>query len=414
MLKKINPALERYIIILYLAISGLIIGAVVGGIDAVFGIVLVKLNEIRELNFNMFIPFLAPVGLLIVYVYKKIGGKIYKGVNLVFEVDYGQEEIIPKRFIPLLITGTWLTHLFGGSAGREGVAVQIGAAFSNWVGRKIPFPIMDRNKIFLVTGIAAGFAGLFGTPIAAIFFAMEVLIAGTLRYQALLPAVIAAFTASSVSQRLGLNMFTYNLSSVVDFNLENMIKISLLGVIFGLVGWIFAYLLKNIKKALVKIFPNPYIRILIMGIILSILLFALHRGRYSGLSSSLMINSFSGGEIYYYDWILKLLLTATTLSIGFQGGEVAPMFIVGATLGVVIAKYFNLPVEFVAAMGYVGVFGSGTNTFLAPIFVGGEIFGFEYIPYFFIVCSFAYIFNMNKSIYSLQRRSYDIYQFERK
>lgn len=414
MLKKINPALERYIIILYLAISGLIIGAVVGGIDAVFGIVLVKLNEIRELNFNMFIPFLAPVGLLIVYVYKKIGGKIYKGVNLVFEVDYGQEEIIPKRFIPLLITGTWLTHLFGGSAGREGVAVQIGAAFSNWVGRKIPFPIMDRNKIFLVTGIAAGFAGLFGTPIAAIFFAMEVLIAGTLRYQALLPAVIAAFTASSVSQRLGLNMFTYNLSSVVDFNLENMIKISLLGVIFGLVGWIFAYSLKNIKKALVKIFPNPYIRILIMGIILSILLFALHRGRYSGLSSSLMINSFSGGEIYSYDWILKLLLTATTLSIGFQGGEVAPMFIVGATLGVVIAKYFNLPVEFVAAMGYVGVFGSGTNTFLAPIFVGGEIFGFEYIPYFFIVCSFAYIFNMNKSIYSLQRRSYDIYQFERK
>lgn len=414
MLKKINPALERYIIILYLAISGLIIGAVVGGIDAVFGIVLVKLNEIRELNFNMFIPFLAPVGLLIVYVYKKIGGKIYKGVNLVFEVDYGQEEIIPKRFIPLLITGTWLTHLFGGSAGREGVAVQIGAAFSNWVGRKIPFPIMDRNKIFLVTGIAAGFAGLFGTPIAAIFFAMEVLIAGTLRYQALLPAVIAAFTASSVSQRLGLNMFTYNLSSVVDFNLENMIKISLLGVIFGLVGWIFAYSLKNIKKALVKIFPNPYIRILIMGIILSVLLFALHRGRYSGLSSSLMINSFSGGEIYSYDWILKLLLTATTLSIGFQGGEVAPMFIVGATLGVVIAKYFNLPVEFVAAMGYVGVFGSGTNTFLAPIFVGGEIFGFEYIPYFFIVCSFAYIFNMNKSIYSLQRRSYDIYQFERK
>lgn len=414
MLKKINPALERYIIILYLAISGLIIGAVVGGIDAVFGIVLVKLNEIRELNFNMFIPFLAPVGLLIVYVYKKIGGKIYKGVNLVFEVDYGQEEIIPKRFIPLLITGTWLTHLFGGSAGREGVAVQIGAAFSNWVGRKIPFPVMDRNKIFLVTGIAAGFAGLFGTPIAAIFFAMEVLIAGTLRYQALLPAVIAAFTASSVSQRLGLNMFTYNLSSVVDFNLENMIKISLLGVIFGLEGWIFAYSLKNIKKALVKIFPNPYIRILIMGIILSILLFALHRGRYSGLSSSLMINSFSGGEIYSYDWILKLLLTATTLSIGFQGGEVAPMFIVGATLGVVIAKYFNLPVEFVAAMGYVGVFGSGTNTFLAPIFVGGEIFGFEYIPYFFIVCSFAYIFNMNKSIYSLQRRSYDIYQFERK
>lgn len=414
MLKKINPALERYIIILYLAISGLIIGAVVGGIDAVFGIVLVKLNEIRELNFNMFIPFLAPVGLLIVYVYKKIGGKIYKGVNLVFEVDYGQEEIIPKRFIPLLITGTWLTHLFGGSAGREGVAVQIGAAFSNWVGRKIPFPIMDRNKIFLVTGIAAGFAGLFGTPIAAIFFAMEVLIAGTLRYQALLPAVIAAFTASSVSQRLGLNMFTYNLSSVVDFNLENMIKISLLGVIFGLVGWVFAYSLKNIKKALVKVFPNPYIRILVMGIILSILLFAIHRGRYSGLSSSLMINSFSGGEIYSYDWILKLLLTATTLSIGFQGGEVAPMFIVGATLGVVIAKYFNLPVEFVAAMGYVGVFGSGTNTFLAPIFVGGEIFGFEYIPYFFIVCSFAYIFNMNKSIYSLQRRSYDIYQFERK
>lgn len=413
MFKKTNPTLERYLIIIYLALAGLLVGVVVGGIDAVFGIVLVKLNEIRDLHFTMFIPFLAPIGLLIVYVYKKIGGKIYKGVNLVFEVGYGDEEVIPKRFIPLLISGTWLTHLFGGSAGREGVAVQIGAAFSNWVGRKIPFPVMDRNKIFLVTGIAAGFAGLFGTPIAAIFFAMEVLVAGTLRYQALLPAIVAAFTASHVSQRLGLQMFTYNLSAKVPFDLINLIKISLLGILFGLVGWVFANSLKYIKKGLIKRFPNPYMRIGIIGLILSLLFFFLHKGRYSGLSTSLMIDSFNGGNIYAYDWILKLLLTATTLSIGFQGGEVAPMFIVGATLGVVIAKYFNLPVEFVAAMGYVGVFGSGTNTFLAPVFVGGEIFGFEYIPYFFIVCSFAYIFNMNKSIYSLQRRSYNIYQFER-
>lgn len=407
---KFNYNIERYFIILYLIIVGLIIGLGVGIIDGFFGIILNKLNYYRELNFNKLIPFLAPAGLFIVYIYKKYGGKIYEGMNLIFEIGHGEEKNLQKRFIPLLIIGTWITHLFGGSAGREGVAVQIGSTFSNWIGRRSPLNILDKDKIFLTTGIAAGFAGLFGTPIAAVFFSVEVLEAGTLRYQGLLPATIASFTSSMIAQRLGLNIFKYDLIANIDINFINFVKIGILGIIFGIVGYLFAFLLKNTKNIFKKYIPNPYKRIFIIGILLSILFVMFHNGRYSGLSESLMEGSFNGGKIYYYDWILKLILTVLTLSAGFQGGEVAPMFIIGSTLGAVIGIYFNLPIEFVAAIGYISVFGSGTNTFLAPIFVGGEIFGFSNIIYFFIASCFAYLFNMNNSVYSLQSRSYNEYQ----
>ena len=142
-----------------------------------------------------------------------------------------------------------------------------------------------------------------------------------------------------------------------------------------------------------------------MGLCLSILFILLYKGRYSGLGTNIIEYSFNNGNILYYDWLLKFILTIFTLAAGFQGGEVTPLFAIGASLGVVLAKVFNLPIELVAALGYAGVFGSATNTLFAPIFIGAEVFGYNYLPYFFIVSVVAYTFNMNKSIYSLQKVS---------
>lgn len=392
-----NSNYKRFFV---LSLIGIFIGIVVGALDTLFGRILIKITEIRDAHTFYLIPFLALAGVFIVYIYKKWGGKSVKGMSLIFEVSQGKEERIPLRLIPFIILTTWTTHLFGGSAGREGVAVQLGATFSNWLGEKLK--IENCKKIFLITGMAAGFSGLFQTPIAAVFFATEVLIVGKIHYSALLPAVISSFTASFVSNFLGLEKFTSFLNIDIKFDLTNIAKLVILGIIFGLVGFAFSYCLKFLKSYFGEKFKNPYIKIFAISIILSIVFLLLHNGRYSGLGTNLINASFNNGQIYAYDWILKLILTVFTLSIGFQGGEVTPLFAIGASLGTVLASVFNLPIEFVACLGYLSVFGSATNTFLAPIFIGGEVFGFSYMPFFFIVMVFAYTFNFNKSIYTLQ------------
>ena len=401
MKEKIIKIYDNYGTLIILGIIGIPIGAIIGAIDAIFGEVLLKITAIREMNPTYFIPFLPLVGIIIVYCYSKFGGKSSKGMNLVFEVAHGEEEEIPLRLIPFVISGTWLTHLFGGSAGREGVAVQIGATFSHYVGRKLPFK--NASKIFLVTGMAAGFAGLFQTPIAALLFAMEVVVAGALEYQALFPAFTAAITASTVSGALGLEKFSFALTSEIAFDWSVFGKLIVAGIIFGIIGGLFAWSLKWTKKVLGDKFSNPIIRIAVMGVGLSILFLLLYNGRYSGLGTNLIQSSFQGEEIFAYDWFLKFILTILTLSVGFQGGEVTPLFSIGASLGVVLAKLLHLPIELVAALGYSSVFGGATNTLFAPIFIGGEVFGYAYLPYFFVVCTISYIFNMNKSIYSLQK-----------
>jgi H+/Cl- antiporter ClcA len=263
-------------------------------------------------------------------------------------------------------------------------------------------------KVFLVTGMAAGFSGLFQTPIAACFFALEVLIAGSLQYTALFPAVIAAFVATWVSGSLGLEKFHYNLQTQIQLDPVFLIKIILSGIIFGLVGAMFAHGLKLVKDKLNNRFKSPVSKIAIVGTILVILLMLSGMGRYSGLGTNLISASFHGDKIYQWDWVLKLVLTIITLAAGYQGGEVTPLFSIGSTLGAALAVILGLPVEFAAALGYTAVFGSATNTLLAPVFIGAEVFGYSYVPYFFLVCCVAYVFNDNKSIYSAQKNLQDM------
>ena len=401
MKEKVNRVFRTYGGLFLLGAAGIPIGAVVGVIETFFGRGLLLMSRTREQHPLYFIPFLALVGVFIAYCYMKFGGKSSQGMNLVFEVGQGEEEIIPKRLIPFSILGTWLSNLFGASTGREGVAMQIGATFSHWVGRRLPFK--DASNIFLVTGLAAGFAGLFQTPIAAVVFAMGIMTAGVLEYEALIPAFTAAYTACEVSKALGLKNTAFALSADHTINVSVFWKMIVLGMIFGIVGAAFAWCLKWTKKLVADKISNPMIRIAVMGAVISICMLILYQGRYSGTGSNLITDSFTGGKIYRYDWLLKFILTVVSLSAGFQGGEVTPLFAIGSSLGVVLAGIFHLPVELVAAMGYVSVFAAGTNTFFAPVLIGAEVFGFQFLPHFFIVCTIAYAFNMNKSIYTMQR-----------
>ena len=406
MLKNIKESYQHsYFLYLKLIIAGIIIGLTVGIIDTIFGRGLLLIGDIRKEYLYYFVPFLALAGLLIVFIYQKFAGKTSKGMGLIFEVGHGTEKEIPLRLIPIVTVATWITHLFGGSAGREGVAVQLGATLSHRFNKYFNFP--DKSKVFLVTGMAAGFGGLFQTPIAALFFGLEVLALGNLQLYALLPAVVAAFTASWTSSFLGLEKFTHIVNTNLSITPMTFVKFAILGIIFGIAGNLFVYLQSFLKKFAAEKIKNPYYRIFIIGIFLSIILLLLHEGRYTGLGTNLIENSFSGKQIFGYDWILKLLLTTLTLAAGFQGGEVTPLFSIGASLGVVIAIFFGLPIEFVAAAGYISVFGSATNTLLAPIFIGGEVFGFNNLPFFVIIVIFAYLVNRKISTYGLQKNYFE-------
>ncbi|MDT2840590.1 chloride channel protein [Vagococcus carniphilus] len=389
-----------------LILFSLVIGGVIGVLEVIFGKTLLLVTEWRLTYFSYLIFFLPFVGLLIEFLYTKFGGKSRQGMGLIFAVGHGEEKEIPLRLIPIVMISTWLTHLFGGSAGREGVAVQIGGTLSHKLGtgklRKY-LPEENLSQITLITGMAAGFAGLFQTPMGAILFALEVLVVGKLQMTALLSATIASFTASFISSFLELEKFSFFVESQLEMNLPLIGKLIFIGIAFGLVGRLFSFGLAKSKAWISELIPNPYMRIFLGGILVAILIVVLHHGRYAGLGSNLINASFEGKPIYTYDFLLKLLLTIMTLAIGFQGGEVTPLFAIGASLGVILAPILGLPIEVASAIGYIAVFGSATNTFLAPVIIGGEVFGYHLLPVFFIAMSVAYSCNFNQSIYGKQK-----------
>lgn len=383
-------------------LESLLIGITVGCITALFGRVLLDITAFRTKHSLYLIPFLGIAGYIIMKMYEHWGKECINGMSLVFETGNNEKNSIPKRLIPLVIIATWITHLFGGSAGREGVAVQIGATVGYHAGSKLKNTDNNSSNILLVAGMAAGFSGLFRTPVAAVFFSLEVLTAGKMRYDSLLPAFVASYSANITSSFLGLEKFYVSLQENIDFSSVFALKLIVLGIIFGFVGRGFSISLQILKKILSKRMPCASQRAFITGIFISLTSLLCFYGRYSGLGTNLISLSFLEG-VYSFDWILKFIFTVVTLAAGFQGGEVTPLFAIGAALGAALAVPLGVPTAICAALGYVAVFGSASNTLLAPLFIGAEVFGFEYLPIFFPVCVLAYISNGNKTIYSKQK-----------
>lgn len=416
--EKIKEKVMHWISQPVLVAVALVLGATVGTLTAFFGQVLDRVGAIRDANPLYWIPALALGGIAIVFTYKKIGKGSERGMGIIFDVAHGKEKEVPLRLIPLIMVTTWVTHLFGGSSGREGVAMQIGATLGHNISSKIH--VENAPRILLVAGMAAGFAGLFQTPLAAIAISLEILLAGHLEMAALLPAAVAAFTACKVSQMFGESsvitmndIFPSDITRIIwndsGLDIYFILRLAVLGIIFGIVGGGFAKILHLSKKFFAEKFPNPVKRVAIMGIALSALLLLCWQGRYSGLGTNLTDMIFAGSaqdaanSIYAWDWLLKMLFTIVTLSVGFQGGEVTPLFTIGATLGTAVATIAGVPLPLAAALGYAAVFGAATNTLFAPILVGAEIFGFDLLPAFFIVCTVAYVCNGGQCIYGQKK-----------
>lgn len=377
-----------------------VVGIIVGAIDALFGRVLLFITDFRTEHYKILLPFLPIAGLLITYMYNKCSKESLKGMSLVLETTQEKREGIPKALIPLVMIGTWITHLFGGSAGREGVAVQIGATLSHNISKKLNLP--NNGKVMAIVGMSAGFGGLFQTPLAALFFAIEVITVGVLEYEALLPAFVGAYVASTTSHLLGLEKFFVNINDTIPIDEKAVVKIIILGIDFGLAGKAFSYSLSKLKVFMGNKFKNPYVRIGVVSIPLAVLLFIVLGGRYCGLGTNIINNCFNDGTVYSYDFILKIAFTVITLSIGFQGGEVTPLFAIGASLGYVLGGVMGLNPVVTASLGYAAVFGSATNTLIAPMLIGLEVFGSQNMTMFVVVCIIAYVLNGNKSIYSAQ------------
>ena len=378
---------------------GCVIGALAGSASAILLLSLDWATNYREAN--LWIIALLPVaGLISGLMYFYLGPRSEKGNNLLLEEYHRAEQTIPLRMAPLVLIGTILTHLFGGSAGREGSAVQMGGAISDQFCKWFKFSNDDR-QIAIVMGISAGFASVFGTPLAGAVFALEVLVLGKTRYEAILPSFMAAIVANYVCDLWPIHHSHYEIPFVPELSPQNMFWAILAGVIFGITALVFSkstHAWSDFFKAKIKFAP---LRPVIGGVVLALVIYSMGTTRYIGLGVPTIEASFFE-HMNSYDFLLKIAFTSFTIGAGFKGGEVTPLFFIGATLGNAMVWFIPLPMPLLAGMGFVAVFAGATNTPIACTLMGIELFGIEGGVYIALACVVAYLFSGHTGIYSSQ------------
>ena len=369
---------------------------------------------------NMWLIYLLPLaGVLIHFLYKKLGRNSEGGNNLIMDEIHQPGGGIPFRMAPLVLFSTVITHLFGGSAGREGTAVQIGGSISAFIGKKLRLNNAD-TRIILLAGMASGFGAVFGTPVTGAIFALEVLAIGRIKYQALLPCLAASLLADITCTAFPIHHTHYTIKysaqeaftalGYIHFDLVLLCKVFVASIGFGLASLAFSVLSHHIKS-----WSNQFISVKWLIPVIGALLvvgtsYAIGSFDYLGLgvvnpspNGVSIVSAFNAGGADYMSWFWKLLLTAITLGMGFKGGEVTPLFFIGATLGNTIAVLSGAPVDLMAGLGFIAVFAGATNTPLACIMMGIELFGAENVTYYAVACFTAYYFSGHTGIYSSQR-----------
>lgn len=385
------------------------VSAVIGSASALFLWSLDKATVARW-SHPWLLYLLPAAGALIALAYRHFGQNSEGGNNLIMDEIHEPGAGVPARMAPMILISTVLTHLFGGSAGREGTAVQIGGSVASTFGRWLKLPRLDVRKLLMV-GIAAGFGGVFGTPLAAAIFAMEVVAIGRMNYEAIFPCLIAGIVGDWSCTAWGIHHTHYQIAvGNIAFEWITAGKVALAAVAFGLVSVFFAELTHGLQY-LWRLFVSPaWLRPVFGGLIIIGLVHLLGTRDYLGLgvtgqhaSSVSIVSAFKAGGANWDSWLWKLLFTAITLSAGFKGGEVTPLFFIGATLGNVLGMLLGAPVDLFAAIGLIAVFAGATNTPLACTLLGIELFGSGHVIYFAIGCFLAYVFSGHSGIYLSQR-----------
>ena len=385
-------------------VKWIVLGSVVGILSGTASAFFLKsLDYVTDVRLDHpWLLYLLPLGgVLVSFLYMRYGKNSSKGNNLILEQIGDGQETIPLRMAPLVLFGTLVTHLFGGSAGREGTAVQMGGSLAEWFGKLIKISPLYR-KILLMCGISGGFGSIFGTPLAGTLFGLEVVTIGIISQQALLPCFVASFVGDLVTTRFwGVQHSHYVVNEIPSLGLLILLKVILASVVFGLVSVLFSELTHFLKRTFTTFVSNPMLKSAIGGLIIIGLVFLVGSRDYIGLGLPLINDSFEGeGSPFAFLW--KLIFTAFTLGTGFQGGEVTPLFAIGATLGNSLAGILHVYGPFLASLGFIAVFCGATSTPIACFLMGIELFGSEGAIYMFIACVVSYLFSGHTSIYTSQ------------
>jgi len=377
-----------------------LVGALAGSASALLLVALDWATATREADHRL--VWLMPVaGFVVGWIYLKLGRQVEAGNNLLIDEIHDPQKSVPLRMAPLILFGTIVSHVVGASVGREGTAVQMGGALSDQVARTLRLGPEDR-RILLMAGISAGFASVFGTPLAGALFGLEVLAIGRLRYDALLPCVIAAVAGDQATLLWGVHHTHYAAGAMPALGAWTLGAALVAGLCFGIVGMLFAdatHALSAFGKRHIGYAP---LRPLIGGGVIATALWGLDAWRFAGLGIAGIVDAFAH-PLAPWDFAGKMAFTVASLGSGFKGGEVTPLFYIGATLGNALAPLLHLPFPMLAALGFVGVFAGAANTPLACTLMAIELFGSEIGVYALCACVVSYLSSGHTGIYRAQR-----------
>ncbi len=376
-------------------------GVIIGFIGAAFHYCLDIAGELRTAH--QWLIFLMPAaGLAIVFLYRITGMKDDKGTSYIMTAVRDAKPI-KLRTAALIFISTTLTHLTGGSAGREGAALQLGGSISDFIGKLMKLDEKD-ERVIIMAGMAAGFSALFGTPLAAAIFAMEVVSVGVMYYAAIMPCILSALIARRIAAFLSVQSTAFNITSIPQLDGWTLIRILIIGLLFAVVSVMFCFILHFVPLLYNHITKNAYIRVLI-GSAIMIAAVLLLGTDYCGTGSAIIEKAVEGSAVPWA-FLLKMLLTAVTLCAGFKGGEIVPTFFTGATFGCIVGPIIGLSPSFSAALGIVSVFCGVTNCPLTSIILSYELFGGKAVPLFALSCAIAYMMSGYWSLYGSQKVVY--------
>lgn len=380
---------------------GAVVGVVCGAASALFLWLLDAATSARTGNES--IVYALPVaGLALGWVYERLGRSIQAGNNLVIDAIHDDGPELPLRMAPMVLVGTVVTHLFGGSAGREGTAVQMGASLTDWLSHRLRVSRAMRRQL-LAAGVAGGFGSVFGTPVAGAVFGLEFVVLGRVELRALTPALIAAVVGDATTRALGVGHVDY--PTVPHVALTPLLLVQWFGFAsaIALVTAAFIELTHFLKRQGERRVPRLPFRMFVGGLLVVVLWKLVGTSDYLGLGLPTIARAFHDPQLPVEVFALKLVFTAVTLGAGFVGGEVTPLFFIGAALGSVLARWFGIPVELGAAVGLAAVFAAASNTPLALSIMAVELFGAAILPHVLLVSVAAYLLSGRRSIYPSQR-----------
>ena len=376
------------------------VGCIVGAVSALFGHTLILATGLR--GQYPFLVYTLPVGgLLIVALYRGCRNTSDKGTNSVV-ASIQESTDIPFKMAPLIFIATTITQLCGGSAGREGAALQLGGSIAKKLG-KLARLQEDSQRTIVMCGMSAGFSALFGTPLAAAVFSMEVVSVGIMHYAALVPCVVASLTAHLIATFFKVPPEVFPVTAIPTVTAVNLLKLVVFAVAAGGISTAFCVLLHRAEYLYEKYIKNQYIRIALSGCILVALTLLLGTQEYLGSGMGIIEHVFHEGQIHWYSFLLKMLFTAITLGAGFKGGEIVPSFTVGAAFGCAVASILGLPAPLVAACGMVGIFCGVTNSPITALLIAFELFGFAGMPYYLVTIAVSYMVSGYQSLYHRQK-----------